>query len=44
MKRTDFFTKEQALEKTDGGRDGFIEILGEIPNKKISSPLRDALS
>jgi len=41
MKRTDFFTKEQALEKTDGGRDVFIEILGEIPNKKISSPLRD---
>jgi len=40
MKRGNFFTKEQALEKTNGGRAIFEKILGTIPNKKIKSPLR----
>ena len=40
MKRTDF-TKEMALEKTNGGRDVFIQILGDLTSHKIHSPLRD---
>jgi len=40
MNRNDFFTKEKALAKTHGGRDIFEHILGSIPTRNISSPLR----
>lgn len=40
MKRTQLFTKEEALEKTNGGRIIFEEVIGHIPTKNINSPLR----